>query len=919
MKKIITFCMLFAFANASELPLDSSFLQGRLENGLRYIIKKNDKPKAMASFRLVSKIGSLEEDDDQQGVAHFVEHLAFNGTKNFEKNSLIKFLESLGVNFGSHLNASTSFDETIYKLQVPLKNDNLQKSMLIFSDWASGVNFTENEINKERGVVLEEKRASNTVGFRIFKQVYNEALKDTRQILRYPIGKEEVIKNVSLKRVKDFYDTWYQPRFMDFVVVGDFDVKEVEKLVKKYFSPLKNRNENKTYLRDANKTDGTVFKVFKDKELTSESLSLGYFAPYKSAKNLKDFKAELVEKLAVGLFNLKAQEISLQKNPPAKNISLDLGLIAPNTKYFSFDADFEDGLKAFSQLTSLMYGLEKSGFDKKDFEIAKKGIKSQSDNIIKEHNNTTSDEFVRRLSYMLSKNEPILDEGKEAKLINKLLDEISLSEVWNAYKNILDSKSKLVYFKVPDDEKIDLKKAEDIFKNARKNALSFKNSSALPNDIELKDLNSTNELIESFNDENDFYEFSLKNGVKVVYKYNDYEKNVVLFSALSKGGNSLYDANMLSNINALQTIVPSSGFGEYNGVEVGKIYADKKVNVAPYIEENFEGFTGMSSTKDFKYLFKFVYLFAKQYKVDENILFNEKQQMLDFLSKEDKSPYMKFKREFQKFYYNNNERYLLRDKAGIERINRDDMLKIYKQRFSDFNNFTFIIVGDISKEDVIKYAKLYLANLPTAKNDETYKKRGIEHLKGKQEFVRNFNNENISKITISFSKPEKFSLKKRVELKIFSDVVATKLREYIREEKSGVYGIAFYTYFNDKINGEVSSNIHFSCDPKRKKELLANVLKVLKQIEKDGVKQSYIDSSIKKYKTKLEENKKKNVTYMYKLDNLYRYGDKILNQKEINEYLNGITNAKVKQFAKEYFNTKDYLYKELSPKKELKK
>lgn len=904
--------MMFVFVHATEqLPLDKSFIQGELKNGLRYIIKKNDRPKNMASFRLVVKIGSLEEDDDQQGVAHLVEHLAFNGTKHFEKNSLIKFLESLGVDFGSHLNASTSFKETTYKLQIPLQNDNLEKSMLIFSDWASGIKFTQKELNKERGVILEEKRASNTLGYRIFKQVNNEILKNTRYTTRYPIGKEDVIKNINLKRVRNFYDTWYQPRFMNFVIVGDFEPKKVEKLIKKYFSTLKNTNDLKTYTRDITKQNEHIFKVFSDKELTKQSINISFFAPYRQNQTIQDLKNFLIKRLAIILFNLKAKEIALQKNPSAKNIGFYSYKATNNTEQYSFVTEFEKPLKAYKQLLDLIYTLEQNGFSEADFKLALNSIESQNKNMIKNYKNTQSSRFVIDLAYLLANNEPILDTIKILNLSNKLIKTISLKQVEQQFKQILNIKSKLTYFISL--KSIDLNETKKYLINAKKNLKKPTKEASLPKDIEL---NLKPSIIKQkiYNKENDFYEYTLSNGVKLIYKYNDYEKNMVELDAFSKGGSSLYETDLLPNVENTAYIIDNSGFDKYNALEIGKIYVNKMVELYPFIDEFYEGFYGSSNTKDFEYLLKCVSLFAYKYRLDENILYNTKNQMLDDLKKEKNSPRQLFSRQFYEFYYNHNKRYTKFSEQEIKRINKKDILTIFHDRFSDFSDFTFFIIGDITQEKVEKYAKLYLATLPSLNRHESFKNRGVAHIKGKHKFIRNLNNENISSIYISYSKTKPYSQKEDIALQIFSDIIATRLREYIREEKSGVYGISFSSNYEDRINNEISSNISFSCEPKRKKELLKYIKKVLKDVQKNGVKQSYIDASVKKFKTIYEENRQKNSSYMQDLQHLYKHEDKILTKKQIDAYIGLIDKEKIKQMAKEYFNTKDCIYSELSPK-----
>ncbi len=918
MKKIALLFAMSIFLNAEvQLPLDTSSVQGELKNGLKYIIQKNDKPKNMASLRLVVKVGSLEEGDDQQGVAHLVEHLAFNGTKHFKKNSLVSFLESLGVNFGSHLNASTGPAQTIYKLEIPLKNNNLDKAMLIFSDWAGGINFTKEELDKERGVVEEERRASNTVGYRVYKKYYETFAKDSRFTKRFPIGKEEVIKNIPLKRVKDFYDTWYQPRFMTFVAVGDFDEKKVEKLIKKSFASLKNTNKKKTYSRAFELTNEGEIKVFKDKEMDSKVLSITFFEPYKKITTKIALKEQLTKQMALGLFNEKANELSLQKNPSARGVNAYGALIGDNLTQYNFNASFKDEIKAFKQILTLMYSLEKNGFTSKELKLMKKNMQAGFKTSLKNINNTTSPQFASAYTYIVSNNDPILDDEKNIKISMKLTDEITLKEVNEAYKNIVNLNSKIVDVTVDDDYKVRLDELKKMFKNAKSFSKKLKKEKILPKKI-LPKLEPKKILKTSYNKEYDFYEYTLENGVKLVYKFNDYEKNAIIFDSFSKGGSSLYEIDELANVSKAPSMIDGSGFGDYNYFDITKIYSGTIFELYPYINTYYEGFHGSTTTKNFKYLLEIMYLFAHEYKLDDNVLYNTKVQLKEAFRDEKRTPSTLFRKELKKFYYKNNKRYTPFELSDVDKLNKKDILRIYKERFSDFNNFTFFVIGDISKKDFEKYAKLYLANLPSRENNETYKIRKKEHLKGKQEFIRKLNNENISNISLTYKIDKKFSTKYSSKLRVFEDVVNTKLREYIREEKSGVYGISFLTNLN-RMRNKLTATIHFSCEPKRKKELLDYAKKVLKDIQENGVKQSYIDASIKKLKIALDEGKEYNSFYMNALKSSYKFNQKIITAKMLKGYLKGIDSKVIKSIADEIFSAKDVLYTELSPKKGLKK
>lgn len=915
MKKIIVFVMfLYAILNAQNLQTDRTLVEGVLENGLKYTIKKNEKPAQMASFRLVVNVGSLEEDEDQRGIAHLVEHLAFNGSKHFKGNSLVNFLESLGVNFGSHLNASTGTTSTIYQLQVPLKSDNLKNAMLVFADWAGGLVFTQKELDKERGVVLEEERARNTVGYRIYKQIYKFMYANSRFENRLPIGLRSVIKNITLKRVKDFYDTWYQPRFMNFIAVGDFDVKSMEKLIKNSFKDLKNTNNNKLYSQTVHVPKDGSIRVFKDKEVIRMNTNLSFIGDYKPLKTEADYKDMFTKDLARILFNLKARELELSKNPAAKYMRFVFRNVGDNLMYYTFYAAFlgDDGLDAFSQMANLVHEVNQNGFNIKDYEIIKKDIISSNEESVRGLKSKSSNSYASEIAYKKADKEIYIDEKYRSKLEKDLLNIITIHDINEAFRKIV-SKDKIAYLVVPDDYKVDEKQIQSRLKSSSKLTRVAKKSKSLPNDIAIKDLKSAKIVAENYNKKYDFYEYKLQNGVKIVYKFNDYEKGKVLLKAFSKGGYSIYDTALLPSAKKSTQIVENSGLGDYNFLEVEKIYADKIFEIEPFIDRYFEGFKGSSSSKDFKYLLKSIYLLSTNFKVDENVLFNEKAKMLEELDKKKNSPRLIFSDEFLNFYFNGNKRYTKLDKNDISSINKSSILSIYKDRFSDFNNFTFLIVGDVKKDEVEKYISIYFGNLPTQNRVESFKDRGVRHIKGKHDFIKNLNNENVSLVSLSYKNLTPYSKIENTRIILLGDVLETKLRELIREEKSGVYGVSVHSYFDRLPENESVVSIYFMCEPKRRVELVNYVKSTIDEIINKNVDEKYITTSIKKNLVYIDEKSKENAFWATILEKAFKYNEPILNANEYKDMYKQISADTLKQSAKSYLDTKDIIYSELNP------
>ncbi|WP_321311239.1 insulinase family protein [Halarcobacter sp.] len=914
----IIFCLFFCFSilNATALKVEPSLIQGQLENGLKYTIKENSKPEKKASIRLLVEAGSLEEDDDQKGIAHLVEHMAFNGTEHFKGNDIIKFLESIGVGFGSHLNASTTTTRTLYTLEIPLKNDNLEKAMLIFSDWAGRIDFTEKELDKERGVVLEEARYRNNLRYRIYQQLKHEMYANSKYIQRDPIGDLDIVKNIKIDRVKAFYDDWYRPEFMHLVVVGDFDSKNIEKMIKEKFSDFKNNSKRKQATRDVEKIDKTRVTIAKDKEVISPSLNIYYYDDYKKVETEEDLKDSLVRTIMIKLFNQKASEQMLKKNPIATRIGLNSRRFATNLRTYSFSSSYSgiNEIPALKEITKLMYTIEKLGFDKKDFQRVIKELKKQNNDSLKSLKNKMSKRYADQLaSYALNK-ELFIDEKYEVELVNKLLDELTLSDINKKYKNILALKSRLAMYIVSPNVEVSKRRVKSILNNKDIDLKVAKDTKELPSKLSPDNLKPMKIVKETYDKKYDYYEFTLENGIKVVYKFNDYLKNSVSLNAFSKGGFSVYDTKDLPNAKFALKVIGRSGLDKYNFIEVNKIYADKSVRIRPLISRYGEAFSGSSTKKDFEYLLEHIYTFVTMYRFDDNVFSNLKNITLANIKREDRNPNRKFSNELAIYKYKGNERYKPTDEEDIKKLNKEDIKRIFADRFSDMNNFTFIIVGDISKDEVKKFSSLYLGNLPIKKRDENYKFRGIKPVSGEHEFIRNYSNENISSIALSYSKELPYSTSEAIYLSAFKDVLRTKLRELIREDKSGAYSVGVRTSFQREPYSKATVSISFTCDPNRKDELVKYIKQVISNIQKNEVEQKYIDSFVKKIMNSFDENRKTPKFWLNQLKSHYYYGDDLNKIEKYKDIYNSINPKVIKDIANKYLDTKDIFYIELNPK-----
>ena len=907
----------FTVLQAQELKTDKHLIEGELDNGFKYTIIKNEKPKKRAELRLVVKVGSLEEDDDQKGVAHFVEHMAFNGSTHFKENELIKYLESIGLQFGSHLNANTGYERTLYQLTIPLEKDNLEKSFLVFEDWAGGLSFDEKEFEKERGVIIEEERQGDTVGLRLYNQYKSLVLGSSKYMDRLSIGEMKIIKNIPLQRVKDFYNDWYRPEFMHFVAVGDFDAKEIESKIKKHFSTLKNKSNRKRALREIDDNNTTRIRFITDKELTGNSFSVQYIDFLTSRRTKHDMREELIESMMLQLFNMKASEQLLKNNPQATSMGLGASKINSQKGNYSFGVSYRgDNEKlALHELYTLIWSFDKYGFSEENLKLIKKEKLSDNEKWFKRLDDRYSSSLASSLvSYSLD-NSIYVDDREDYKISKALILDIKLEEINAFFRKLLKIKDRAIIFSNTSGNKLSKKAVIDAIENAKKDVQDFTKVKEIPKEILAKELNSTKIVSKTFHKKGEFYEFILENGIKVAFKQTDFSKESVKLQAFSFGGYSLYDVDDLENAQKSSGFIAQSGAGAFSVIDVSKILTDKQISTSVYISGLTENLYASGNANDMESMFKLLYLKLTKPKVDEVVANNRKDQLKYNVEQSIRDPRQKFQKEYITTFYKKNPRILFDTVEGIKKLDNSKMLEIYKDRFSDMNNFTFVIIGDIEPDRVEELISKYLGNLPTKKREENFNYRERDYLKGKQTFTRAYNNKNITQVKITFNGKIKYTKKRAFMLEAMDSILETRLRELIREEKSAVYGIGIGSSMERLGSGRSHSSIYFSCEPKRADELILEILNEIEKLKKEGVSQKALDTYKKKFEVRHETDLKENGYWLSKMIASYKYNSSLDNEVfELENVLNTVSTEDVKVFVNTILG-EDRVIVTLKPKK----
>ncbi len=903
--------------NAKDLPTEESLIEGKLDNGFQYIIKKNAKPKDRAELRLVVKVGSLEEDDDQKGIAHFTEHMAFNGSKHFKKNELIKYLESTGVKFGIHLNASTGYERTLYKLTVPLEKDNLEKSFLVFEDWAGGLNFNPKEFDKERGVILEEARSRDNLGFRLYNKSKHLFLGNSRFMDRLPIGDKNIVRNISVKRAREFYDKWYRPEFMYFIAVGDFNETKVETLIKSHFSALKNSCSDKRTSREIPDINYTRVFSITDKELTSNALSVEYMDEITYTKTKKDLREGIVESMTYNLFNMKAEEQLLKDNPKATTIGLSDGQISEKKGSYKFSVTYrgDNEKSALKELYELIWSFEKYGFSQDNLNLVKIQQLSANEKAYKRLSDMRSPSIASTLvQYVQHHDESVyIDYDAEYRLRKEIIEDIKLEEINALFRKILGIENRVVLFVNTTGNSVSKKEVLEVIEKAKESISDYSKVKKLPNKLLKEELKSKKILSKTYDKKRGVYKFILENGIEVAFKETDFSKNSVQLRAFSFGGDSLYEVKDLDSATKATSFVSKSGAGDFSLIDMAKILAGKQVSASATISELIESLYASANVEDIDTMFELMYLKLTKPKIDKIIAKNRKKQLKDIAEKEDKNPKTKFNKEFFLHFYKNDPRIIYDTNESIDRLSSDKMLSIFKDRFSDMNNFKFVIIGDVKVDKIEKLIAKYLGNLPTKDREESFIDREEDYLKGNQKFIKFYNNENISNVAILYKSELPYSKKRELAIEAMSSILKVRLRELIREEKSGVYGIGVTASISRLKKNKSEVKIRFSCDPKRRAELITDIYEEIDRFKKDLVEDKELAVYKKKFHKSYETAIKENFYWMTYMIDSYMYNTTLDEMLDKPKMVDSLTVEDIREIANELF-VENRLQAELNPK-----
>ncbi|MGS2764393.1 M16 family metallopeptidase [Sinomicrobium sp. M5D2P9] len=804
-----------------EVPFDPSVRQGVLPNGMIYYIKHNEEPKERASFYFAQNVGSVLETESQRGLAHFLEHMAFNGLEHFPEKNMLEYLEKNGIQFGSEINAFTSFDETVYNIsKVPVTNEKLLDStLLVLHDWSGSLSLTEKEIDAERGVINEEWRTRNTPGFRVAEKVWTQGvLKGSVYADRMPIGLMSVVNNFKYDELRDYYKRWYRPDQQAVIVVGDIDVDVIETKIKEVFSSIplkKGLPERKPF--DVSLDGDITFMESLDKEIGNTSVE---FIIRNKSKNLKGYDYldnDIVNSVVSYVLNNRLKEQTVKKTCPALSVSysysnfvrpLDImGLyIQPKT-----DKELESFELALTELLRLV----KHGATESELQRAKLSIKNSNISYLKNKDKISSDSYAQSIYQHFFIQTPLPDITWHVNYVVDRLETITNKDIL-AYMAGIYKEEDIVIALKGSSEKPHPGKDEFLEVYNKVKALTPDPYTDNSDDIPLitADLKEIPVVKTTEIPGIDARRYTLGNGAEVVIFPTAYDKDQIYLTAYSPGGSSLLSKDLLPSADVATYVASQSGLGNFNKIDLGKKLAGTDTSLGLSISELSESLSGNSTRSDIEVLFQKIYLSFEAPRFDQEAYEVAIELFTKNLEQKQKNKKSVLQDSMSLALTAHHERTLVFNRGFLDQIDFEKLEKIYTDRFRGIDDFTFVFVGDIDEEQLLKLARKYIGNIKPGNRTEKYIDHNYVPSKGKT-VVRVVEEMETPQATVNmvFKGNMDYDFKNSLKVGMVGELLQKSCHEVIREEEGGSYGVGVSAFLNDIPKAEYSMSVRFDCNP----------------------------------------------------------------------------------------------------------
>ena len=891
------------------IPMDPNVRVGKLENGLTYYIRHNNYPEGQANFYIAQKVGSVIEEENQRGLAHFLEHMCFNGTEKFPGNGVVKYLESIGVKFGADLNAYTSIDETVYNIDnVPMSVAGAVDSCLwILHDWAGALLLEEEDIDKERGVIHEEWRQRNTAQQRMMEAVALEMYPDSPYGERFPIGTMEVVDNFPYSALRAYYEKWYRPDQQAIVVVGDINVDEIEAKIKDIFADLtmpENPAERPYYPVADNKEPIIALAQDKEQQYGIVYLFAKHEAIPAEAKGTMDYLlVDYAKAMFAQMIISRMRELGMNPDAPFVQASVydeDFFLAKTKGAVNGVVIPKEGQMKeALSVLYREMLRMQRHGFTESEYVRARAEYLTNLESAYNERAKVRSQRYCKEYVRHFIDNEPIPGIENEYTIMNQIAPNLPVDLV-NGYVQSLMSDSNLVVMAMlPEKEGLvhptDAEIAQILVDVAAEDITAYEDK--VSDEPLIAQEPEGGKVVKVKEAKYGYKQLTLSNGATVYLKSTDFKADQIMMRAVSKGGQALYDADETINLDQAVDVIENNGIGNFNTTDLQKVLAGKKAHVSPYINMYTEGLSGSTTPKDFETLMQLTYLQFTAPRLDDEAFASYKNKMKAMLENQELDPQSALGDTIVKVLYNNHPRAINMKAADVDKIDDARILEIYKERFANAADFTFIFTGAIDEAVAVPLIEKYIGGLPTGGKKEKYVDAKLDIQKGeiKNVFEKQMATPSAT-VYLVYSGKVKSTLKNNLMMSLTNQILDIIYTEEIREKEGGTYGVGTSGSINDVPKESFRLLVMFQTSPELREKLTGMAVDLLHKFAEEGPRQKDLDKVREYMLKKYTENQKENGYWSnlmlgYALDGVDSY-------KDYEKILNSITIDDLKKFAK---------------------
>ena len=864
------------------IPTDPNVRIGKLENGLTYYIRHNELPENRADFYIAQKVGSILEEENQRGLAHFLEHMCFNGTTNFPGKGIINWLETIGVRFGENLNAYTSIDETVYNINnVPVMRDGIVDScLLILHDWANDLTLDPKEIDNERGVIHEEWRTGQGAMMRMYEQALPKAFEGSKYGHRLPIGTIEVIDNFPYQALRDYYEKWYRPDQQGIVVVGDIDVDKVEAKIKEIFSPIEMpANPAERVYEAVPDNKEPIITIAKDKEQPMTMIYIWHkhpATPNEAKGNMGYLVQNYLFTMIESMLNARLEELKQSAEPPF----IDAGsgnndfLLAKTVEAFAGIAiSKEDGIPtALAAIIREIERARKFGFTASEYARAKAEYLRMLESAYNERDKMKNNQYVQEYIRHFIDNEPIPGIEMEYTIMNQLAPNIPVEAINSVLPQLIKDENIVINIFGPDKEgMVYPTEAEilDILNKTKAEEITAYVDKVSDEPL-MKEAPKAGKIVKTEEGPFGSTALTLSNGVRVVVKTTDFKADEIRMRAFSPGGTSVFGTKEALQLKMLNSVAGLGGLGNFSNVDLEKVLAGKKATIGATISGLSEGLNGSCSPKDLETLLQLVYLSFTAPRMDDAAFQSFKQRTKASLANQEADPMTALTDTLQMEMYGNHPMAGRIKAEMIDQIDYNRIMEMYKDRFKEAGDFTFLFVGNINLEEAKPLIETYLGGLPTINRKENYQDIKMDIRKGahKNLFTKQMETPKATVLNIISGNCE-YNLKNDLLMTMLSQTMSMVYLETVREKEGASYGVSAFGQLSRGVKDEAIFQIYFDTDPAKREKMEQIVVSELQKVAQEGPRPEHL-AKVKEFLLKKHiENAKENGYWLGQLNSYY--------------------------------------------------